>query len=445
MQAGMAAAAQDTSKPLNILYIHSHDSGRYLEPYGHAIPTPTLLKLASEGVLFRNAFSAAPTCSPSRAALLTGECPHQNGMLGLAHRGFAMNDYNKHILYTLRDAGYTSVLGGLQHIAAKPEIIGYDELLPHKSQHVADVAPAVVAFLNREHTKPFFLDVGFQETHREFAKPTAADDPRYTHPPAPLPDTPETRLDMASYHATARVLDSGVKQVLDALERNGLSANTLVISTTDHGIAFPKMKCNLLDTGWAVSLIMRGPGLFSGGKVCDAMISHLDIYPTICDLIGVPKPARLTGQSFLPVLRGERKEINEEIFAEVSYHAAYEPKRAVRTRRYKYIRRFGDYTKPVLPNCDDGPSKTVWLEYGWGRQEVPREDLYDLIFDPEENHNLAGDPGSSAVLKEMRGRLDSWMQRTNDPLLQGPIPLPPGARVNPQDGISPTETPGTRI
>ncbi len=441
----VTALAADSPRTPNILYIHSHDSGRYLQPYGHAIPTPTLQKLASEGVLFRNAFSAAPTCSPSRAALLTGECPHQNGMLGLAHRGFAMNDYRKHILYTLRDAGYVSVLGGLQHIAAKPETIGYDEMLPHASTRVADVSPAVVAYLNRQPKTPFFLDVGFQETHREYPKPTAADDPRYTQPPSLIPDTPETRGDMAAYHASARVLDSGVKQVLDALERNGLAANTLVISTTDHGIAFPNMKCSLLDSGWGVSLIMRGPGLFQGGKVCDAMISHLDIYPTICDLIGAPKPARLTGSSLLPVLRGERKEINEEIFAEVSYHASYEPKRAVRTHRYKYIRRFGDYRKPVLPNCDDGPSKTVWLEYGWGRRDLPREDLYDLVFDPEENRNLASDPGSAAVLSEMRGRLDAWMKRTSDPLLQGPIPLPAGARVNPQDGISPRDQPGTRI
>ena len=89
-------------KPPNILYVHSHDSGRYVQPYGHAIPTPTLRKLAAEGVLFRAAFSAAPTCSPSRAALLTGQCPHKNGMLGLAHRGFSLNDYSHHMLYTLR-------------------------------------------------------------------------------------------------------------------------------------------------------------------------------------------------------------------------------------------------------------------------------------------------------------------------------------------------------
>jgi N-sulfoglucosamine sulfohydrolase len=440
-----ASAAAAAGKPPNILYIHSHDSGRYLQPYGHPTPSPNLQKLASEGVLFRNAFSAAPTCSPSRAALLTGECPHQNGMLGLAHRGFALNDYRKHILYTLRDAGYVSILGGLQHIADKPEKIGYDEILRHGSNHAADVTPGVVAFLNRRPSKPFFLDVGFQETHREFPKPTTDDDPRYTQPPAPVPDTPATRYDMASFHACARNMDRGVGQVLDALERNGLAGNTIVISTTDHGIAFPRMKCNLLDTGWGVSMIVRGPGVFTGGKVCDAMISHIDIYPTLCDLLGLKRPARLTGQSFLPVLRDEAKEINEEIFAEVTYHAAYEPKRAVRTHRYKYIRRFGDFLRPVLPNCDDSPSKDVWLEYGWGRQTLPREDLYDLVFDPSEHRNLAADPDSRKVLEEMRGRLDAWMKRTNDPLLNGPVPLPPGARVNPQDGVSPKDPPGTRI
>jgi len=265
-------------KPPNILYVHSHDSGRYLQPYGHAIPTPTLRKLAAEGVLFRSAFSAAPTCSPSRAALLTGQCPHKSGMLGLAHRGFSLNDYSHHMLYTLRQAGYHSVLAGLQHIAARPETIGYDEILSHRSQSAVDVAPAAVAYLNRHPKQPFFLDAGFFETHRTYHQPTAEDDPHATAPPHTVPDCPQTRTDMASYHASARVMDWGVGEILDALERNGLAGNTLVISTTDHGIAFPRMKCNLTDDGWGVSLIMRGPGGFEGGRVCDAMISQLDIF-----------------------------------------------------------------------------------------------------------------------------------------------------------------------
>src|SRR6476661_4432381 len=154
--AARSTAAAD-GRP-NILYLHSHDTGRYIQPYGHKIPTPNLQKLAGQGVLFRRAFDAAPTCSPSRASLLTGQCPHKSGMLGLAHRGFSLNDYSHHMLYTLRQAGYHSVLAGLQHIAARPETIGYDEILPHRSQSAVDVAPAAVAYLNRHPKQPFFLD-----------------------------------------------------------------------------------------------------------------------------------------------------------------------------------------------------------------------------------------------------------------------------------------------
>jgi N-sulfoglucosamine sulfohydrolase len=438
-----AALAAQTSRAAvnrpNIVYLHSHDSGRYLQPYGHAVPTPNIQKLASQGILFRQAFSAAPTCSPSRASLLTGQCAHQNGMLGLAHRGFSMTDYSRHMLHTLRSAGYHSVLAGLQHIASAPEKIGFDELLRPKNTNAATVAPLTVDYLNRRPAQPFFLDAGFFETHREYPEPTAGDDPRYLQPPVPLPDTPQTRRDIAGFRASARLLDHGVGSILDAIERNGLAANTLVISTTDHGIAFPRMKCNLTDSGWGVSLIMRGPGLFSGGKVCDAIVSHLDVFPTLCELLEIEKPAWLEGRSMLPILRGEKKELNEEVFAEVNYHASYEPVRAVRTQRYKYIRRYEGRTTPVLPNCDDSPSKDLWLEYGWRRREVPQEELYDLIFDPTEQNNLRTDPNAASALREMQGRLDRWMAHTNDPLLKGHVPAPPGAKVNPADGVSPKE------
>jgi N-sulfoglucosamine sulfohydrolase len=440
---GSAALAAQSSRAAavrpNIVYLHSHDSGRYLQPYGHAIPTPNIQKLASQGILFRQAFSAAPTCSPSRASLLTGQCPHSNGMLGLAHRGFSMTDYSRHMLHTLGKAGYHSVLAGLQHIASVPETIGFDELLRPRNTTAAVVAPLAVEFLNRRPSQPFFLDAGFFETHREYPEPTADDDPRYLQPPVPIPDTPQTRRDMAGFRASARLLDRGTGMVLEALERNGLAANTLVISTTDHGIAFPRMKCNLTDSGFGVSLILRGPGPFSGGKVSDAMVSHLDIFPTLCDWLEIERPAWLEGRSVLPLLRGEEKELNDEVFAEVNYHASYEPVRAVRTQRFKYIRRYDGRTTAVLPNCDDSPSKDLWLEYGWRGRAVPQEELYDLIFDPAEQNNLRADPNSAPVLREMRGRLERWMTRTNDPLLKGPVPAPPGAKVNPVDGVSPKE------
>jgi N-sulfoglucosamine sulfohydrolase len=112
----------------------------------------------------------------------------------------------------------------------------------------------------------------------------------------------------------------------------------------------------------------------------------------------------------------------------------------VRTQRWKYIRRYDDRRRPVLSNCDDGPSKDTWLRDGWRDRYVPPEELYDLVFDPNESHNLVGNPAFDGVLDEMRGRLDRWMRDTDDPLLHGPVPAPPGAELNDPDGLSSWET-----
>lgn len=443
------------AKRPNILYIHSHDTGRYIQPYGYDVPAPHIQELAEEGVLFRQAFSVAPTCSPSRAGLLTGQCAHSSGMIGLAHRGFSLHDYGQHIVHTLRPLGYESTLIGVQHVAEETSTIGYDRVVDVESRHVHDVTPAAVDFLQKSPQEPFFLSVGFVETHREYPDPGPAEDARYCQPPRPLPDTPRTRKDMAAYKASVRTLDEGMGAVLDTLDEAGLGEDTLVICTTDHGIAFPGMKCNLTDHGIGVMLIMRGPGGFRGGKVIDGMVSHMDIFPTVCQLLEIEEPAWLEGTSLMPLVRGEAKMVNEEIFADVTYHAAYEPKRCVRTRRWKYIRRFDDFNTlcvdhgavtqsikqqtPVLPNCDDSLSKNLWVEHGWGDREVASEQLYDLVFDPNEANNLADDPEKASVLEEMRQRLQDWMERTDDPLLRGDVPTPQGARVNDPDGLSPKE------
>jgi arylsulfatase A-like enzyme len=421
---------------LNILYIHSHDTGRYIQPYGYAVQTPNIQRLAEQGVLFRQSFCAGPTCSPSRASLLTGQSAHSSGMIGLAHRGFSLKNYKQHIIHTLRKVGYHSALSGVQHIASTAEIIGYDQIL---TTHGGKAAATAVDFLSNAPPQPFFLSVGFSATHRKFPEPGPAEDTRYCLPPAPLPDTPETRRDMAAFKASASILDMSIGIVLDTLDKNGLAENTLVICTTDHGIAFPGMKCNLTDHGIGVMLIMRGPGGFTGGKVCDAIVSHIDLFPTICDLLEIEHPEWLQGNSMMPLIRGEVDEINDEIFAEVTYHAAYEPQRAVRTQRWKYIRRFEERHTPVLPNCDDSPSKDVWLNHGWRERPVPQEQLYDLIFDPNEIHNLAGEPSMAEVLDEMRSRLERWMRVTDDPILNGPVPAPSGARFNDPNGLSPQE------
>jgi N-sulfoglucosamine sulfohydrolase len=428
-----------SATPPNILYLHSHDTGRFVQPYGHPVPTPNIQRLADQGVLFRKAFCAAPTCSASRACLLTGQYGHNNGMLGLAHRGWSLNDYHEHLVHPLHEAGYYSVLIGEQHIAKRPDVIGFDRVVKIPTTRVDTVAPAAIEILNEPPPEPFFLSVGFFETHRDFLNPPSLRDSLYSIPPPNLPDTPETRRDMAAYKASARSLDQGVGSVLEALDANGLADNTLIVFTTDHGLAFPGSKATLFDRGLGVMLILRGPGGFGGGKVLDALVSHIDVYPTLCELAGIERPGFLQGTSLLPLVNGERTSIRDEIFAEMTWHAAYEPQRAIRTDRWKYIRRFGGRTTPVLANCDDSPSKSLLLELGWAERTVAFEQLYDLAFDPNEAANLAGDESYEEIRSGLADRLHTWMVETDDPLLRGDPKPPPGAEINDPDQISATE------
>jgi arylsulfatase A-like enzyme len=435
----------------NVLYLHSHDTGRYIQPYGYALATPHLQRFAEQGVLFRNAFCAGPTCSPSRAALLTGTWPHVNGMLGLAHRGARLRDNAWHLAHHLRAHGFETALAGVQHEAPwdQPQTLGYNRMLARDYPKAApesndDIAARAVRFLQESHPAPFFLSVGFGLTHRtgtgiqwhnDAASPLG--DPRYVRPPAPVPDTPETRRDFADFAVAATRLDRAMGGVLDALDGAGFAEHTLVIVTTDHGIAFPAMKCNLTDHGTGVMLMLRGPGGFADGQVVDALVSHIDVYPTVCRAAGVPLPAWVSGKDLAPLATGEVETLHDAVFSEVNWHAAVEPMRTVRTARHRYVRRFGAPSRRVLPNCDDSPSKEEMLRFGWAEQPLPTEALYDLLFDPNEACNLADAPAAAPLLAEMRERLKRWMRETADPLLGGRLEPSPGMVVNPVDDPSP--------
>jgi arylsulfatase A-like enzyme len=423
----------------NILYLNSHDTGRYVQPYGHAIPTPNIQWLADQGVMFRHAFCAAPSCSGSRAALVTGEYCHTNGMIGLAHRGFALNDLSHHVVRTLSANGYYCELIGEQHVSADPSMLGFDFVDEIPDTNASSVAPAAIRALRKRIPEPFFLSVGFFETHRSFFAPSSVRDRVYSLPPPFLPDTPEIRQDVAAYKASARALDHGIGAVLNTLNECGLDRRTLVICTTDHGLAFPTAKASLLDRGIGVMLILRGGG-FDGGYARDEPVSHVDIFPTICDVAEIEPPAWLRGQSLVPLTRENGGgESRREIFAELTYHAAYEPQRAIRTERFKYIRRFDDYPYPVLPNCDDSPSKDAYLARGWGSRRVSREALHDLFFNPGEGRNVINEPQYAEIASDLRARLEEWMVLTKDPLLDGPVPAPAGARLNAQGQVSPED------
>ena len=438
---------------VNIILLHAHDAGRFVQPYGHAVETPHLMKFAKEGVLFRKAFCAAPTCGPSRSALFTGTHPHQHGMFGLPGRqGWLIDDYRKHLVQFLSLQGYETVLAGVQHEADHADFscIGYQRVLgaeeprqPKLGEFYPDTIERVEEYLATAKTKqtPFFLSVGIDEPHRDnFARPElglngesdrfsktrfydpARLDARYTAPPPWLPDLPEIRRDTQSLHEGVRIMDEYMGRVFYAVEHHGLSENTLVIVTTDHGIEFPGGKFTLTDQGLGVLLIMRGPGGFGGGRVLEPMVSHLDIYPTLCDLLGAAPAHSLEGKSLLPLVRGESDGLHGELFSEQNYHGRLDAMRAVRTERHRYVR----HLEPVARRLTHaGPSTAVVEAHGWYDRPRSREELYDLYLDPMEACNRIDDPAYAAVRDDLSRRLDSWMARTNDPFACGSVPPVP--------------------
>ena len=351
----------------NIVLLHAHDAGRWCSPYGVPVDTPHLAAFAREGVLFRRAFAAAPTCAPARAALFTGLHPHQIGMFGLpGPQGWRIDDYRRHLVHRLNEAGYHTVLAGCQHEAPDADLspLGYAEILNRPGRLDGQCYPETIIdveqFLARRQQRPFFLSFGVDEPHNDnLARPELrlhgkADrhsktryydpqklDTRFVAPPPHLPDLPEIRREMASLATGVRIMDEYFGRVLWALRHYDYEADTLVIITTDHGPELPGGKMTLSDFGLGVMLLIRGPGGFSGGRIFDDMVSHLDLYPTVCAQIGRPPPPDLAGRDSSLLVNGRVRdgELHYELFGEQTYHEEPEPLRSIRTDRYKLVLR----------------------------------------------------------------------------------------------------------
>lgn len=435
----------------NIVYLHSHDAGRFIEPYGFPVHTPALMRLAREGVLFRKAFAAAPTCTPSRSALLSGRYPHQCGMFGLTGQGWRFDDYGHHLVRVLGEEGYHTALAGCQHEAGHDDLspLGYHEVLDpedpgefhQQSLERAEEFIARQAAGGAPERGPFFLSVGIDEPHRNniarpalgigdesarFSKTRYYDpdrlDARYTAPLANLPDLPEIRRDVESLREGVRIMDEYMGRIVDAIDQQGLRETTLVVATTDHGIEFAGGKKTLGDLGTGVMLIVRGPGGFEGGRVIEPVVEQFDLYPTILELAGANPRPWVEGRSLLPLVRGETGRLHDFVFTEQTYHGSAEPLRAVRSERYKLVRRI---ITPAPVKRHDGPTTPLLEEIGWYERSDATEELYDLYLDPQEACNRIGDPRYSEVASELSSALDAWMERTGDPFPSGSFPEPP--------------------
>jgi arylsulfatase A-like enzyme len=434
-----ATGAERLQRP-NILLCTADDWGHpHAGAYGDkVVKTPTFDRVAREGFLFTHAFSAAPSCTPSRAAILTGQAPHRLEEGGNLH-GFLPT---KFAVYPdlLEEAGYAVGFtgkswgpgnfqaGGRTRNPAGPSFKSFEEFLK--------TVPA---------DKPFCFWFGSGDPHRPYEKGSgiaAGMKPDDVVVPPYLPDTPEIRSDILDYYVEVQRFDRDVGEVLQALEEAGKSENTLVVITGDNGWPFPRSKANLYDSGTRQPFALRWPAAYSGGKTIDAFVNLADLAPTFLEAAGLKPLPGMTGQSLLPLLEDKSQPGRDMVFVERERHANVRagnlsyPARAVRTKEFLYIRNLrpdrwpaGDpeVWKAVGPfgDCDGSPSKDFILDhrneqefsgfFQLGFAKRTAEELYDLKRDPHQVSNVADRPEYADSKKKLRDTLDRWMRDTKDP------------------------------
>ncbi|NED99495.1 sulfatase family protein [Phytoactinopolyspora halotolerans] len=427
----------------HIVLIHCHDLGTWLSCYDapHA-PTPNLQRLADEGVVFDAAFATSPLCTPARSALFTGMSPHRNGLQGLTHHGWRYAPGVRTLPELARDRGYRTTLIGLQHEDPDPCVLGFDEVvglgfLPRALQ-VGQESVAWFARNGRGGDRPYLVTVGMWEAHRPWPVEDYPRPPRDEVDVLPyLPDNELTREEVAGMYGSIQQIDTAVGMIIDAIEQHGDPENTLVVFTTDHGAAFPRAKGTLYDPGVKVAMITRPPRSWRVPPArVSSLVSHLDVVPTVLDLAGsavgshfpgAAQPGGLEGRSLAPELRGAWSadpDPGRTLFLQKTYHDGYDPIRAVRTQRYKYIRNFTP--GPKLRLSKDLEESLTRKGMGDAHlQARPEEELYVLEADPWEQSNVADDPAWEHVRIQLADELDRSMKELRDPLLDGPIPPPP--------------------
>ncbi|UCD85385.1 MAG: sulfatase [Deltaproteobacteria bacterium] len=433
------SSGEEAPNQPNIILITADDLGwKDLGCFGdEQVKTPNLDGMCEDGVQFTNAFVTAPSCSPSRACLATGQYPHTNGVDGLVHRypEKSLPPGTPTLASLLAEAGYRTALQGKWHIAveADPTEFGYDENLSDViEQFITNDLDIEISldFIERNRANPFYLEINSKHNHRQadgsfLMDPDFPVDPDSIHVPEywHLPDWPEIREETAMYYSQTRRLDWIVGRVLGKLEELDLVGSTLIVFLGDNGAPFPGMKMTQYDRGIGTPLIAWGPSRFRSGKQVKGLVSTIDLMPTLLDAAGVAIPDWVEGESILPLLAGEETESTREaIFSEMTYHVEYLPSRAVRTAGWKYIKNYSDNPVGLDQNAD--------MEWAQQLAELPdqpwlaprvEEELYNLAEDPDEQNNLAGDPGSAEMLDHLRGLLRDHMIATNDPFLDAPF------------------------
>lgn len=425
------AAPGVASKQRNVvLYVGddhgTNDAGCYGNPL---VNTPGLDQLAREGVRFTHAFCTTPSCSPSRSVILSGMHNHTTGQYGLAHakHHFVSFPDIKSLPNTLADAGYRTLCAGKHHVLPE-EIFHFDAYVPTGVPR--DMADTCRNFIG-DASSPFFLYFCTVEPHRPFKREgfTPIDADKIKVPPH-LPDTPECREELAHYYASVERADSGLLRLIEILKETGRWDDTLVIYISDNGMPWPGAKTNLYEPGIRLPCVVRNPESGRRGQTCDAMVSWIDITPTVLEFCQVPPAdSRMQGQSFLHAMEEESSEGWDEVYCSHTFHEVtmYYPMRAIRTRKHKLIWNIAHGLS--FPFASDLWNSKTWqatlngraTHYGKRTVEAytnrPAFELYDLDADPDEIHNLADGAAHAPLLAELKEKIRRFQEKTGDPWL----------------------------
>lgn len=436
------------SRP-NILFLVSEDHGPELGVYGDPFArTPVLDRLGAEGIVFERAYVTQAGCSPSRATLLTGLYPHQNGQIGLATHGFRLYDDPDMPLLpnALKEAGYRTGIVGKIHVEPE-ENFAFDEKLEadrFRRRDVRGVARNALGFIERHGGEaPFFLSVNYADVHRPYIGDFVrqADGlPEDPHEPGEVDILPQIGFSdalqwekAANYYNSIERLDAGIGIILEGLKAMGHYDNTVIIFLSDHGSDKLRGKRTVYEGGTRVPMIIHGADRIVQGQRRSELISSIDLIPTVLELAGVDVPAVLPGKSLLPILAGEAVEGRRYLFTEYHTHSPHNlnPQRTVRDDRYKLIHnllhsRFNPgYAFTFDRIYDDRDAIEGLIAQGPIRvrnayaimKEPPEFELYDLQNDPLEFNNLAENPNYTAILERLQEALLRWRRESGDPLL----------------------------
>jgi N-sulfoglucosamine sulfohydrolase len=437
----------DSRKQFNVLLITSEDNGPQLSCYGDSsIQTPNLDRLAAEGACFENAYITQAVCSPSRASILTGLYPHQNGQIGLSTHSYSMWREYLSIPALLKKEGYRTGRLGKLHVAPESscpfDMVWNDpDYFSFQHRDVKKAAEVAGEFMGASDA-PFFLMLNYPDAHLPWLRQDCGMPERpFVAGESPVPEAvgiSSGRLmeHAANYYSCIKRLDIGIGMVIKKLEELGKLDHTLIIYLADHGPQFSRGKGANYELAVQVPFIVYWPGLSNQGMVKDKLVSSIDIFPTILDALGLSCP-ELPGRSLRPLLEDTNAPWREYLFCEWNTSHPFPPpsllfpQRSVRNSRYKLI-------QTLIPGINN-PLETYYTEHAlidtgttrWeierGGEEVQRIyqqwkrpepiELYDLENDPHEFTNLANDPAMATVRNDLFAVLTAWREETNDPLL----------------------------